>query len=216
MAILIFDLDGTLIDSAADIHAAGNAAVTAHGGTAVTLDAARGFVGHGAEVFIARLMPAAGLPADDPALRARVLDDFLRHYETAVHLTVLYPGVAAAIGRLAQDHKLAICTNKPERATRAVLSHFSLAALFAVVVGGDSLPQRKPDPAPLRAARDRAGPGRCLFIGDSEVDAATARAAGVKFVLFTEGYRHTPVADLPHDAAFAAFRDLPAIVAGLT
>jgi phosphoglycolate phosphatase len=96
-----------------------------------------------------------------------------------------------------------------------VLGHFGLGC-FAAVVGGDSLPVKKPDPAPLLHALDLLGGGPVIFVGDSEVDAETAQAARVPFLLFTEGYRKTPVEALTHQAAFADFADLPGLVAGIS
>ncbi|NCU20941.1 HAD family hydrolase, partial [Candidatus Falkowbacteria bacterium] len=131
----------------------------------------------------------------------------------AVTLTVTYPNVRETLDRLAAlGHPLAICTNKPLAPTRAVLAHLGLLPLFQVVLGGDSLPVRKPDPAPLFRVLADLGAPRAVYVGDSEVDAATAQAAAMPFALFTEGYRKTPVEALPHDVAFSDFTDLPAIV----
>lgn len=210
MKAAVFDLDGTLIDSAADIHAAGNAVLAVEGLPPVTLDQSRSFVGNGAGVYIQRLIAACGLPAD-PVLEARMYQRFLEGYETAVGLTTLYPGVEKALRDLQADGwVLAICTNKPVVPARAVLAHFGLLDLFAVIYGGDSLPQRKPDPAPLLATIADLGNPQTLFVGDSEVDAECAARAGVDFALFTEGYRKTPVAQMPHKIGFADFADLPA------
>ena len=96
--------------------------------------------------------------------------------------------------------------------TRAVLAHFGMLQMFPVIFGGDSLPTRKPDPAPLLATIAALGNLPALFVGDSEVDAETARAAGLPFLLFTEGYRKSPVAAIPHSAAFADWSDLPDVL----
>jgi phosphoglycolate phosphatase len=139
-----------------------------------------------------------------------IYDDFIRLYEVSFTLTTLYPGVTTMLDTLAQrGHAMGICTNKPEGATRAILRHFGLH--FPVIIGGDTLPQRKPDPTPLHTAHAMLGGGPMIFVGDSEVDAATARAAALPFALFTRGYRSTPIADMPHDLAFddhAAFADM--------
>jgi phosphoglycolate phosphatase len=206
----VFDLDGTLIDSAADIHAAGNAVLAVEGLPPVTLEQSHSFVGNGAGVYIQRLIAASGL-APDPALESRMYRRFLEGYETAVGLTTLYPSVEQALREMQADGwVLAICTNKPVAPARAVLAHFGLLDLFAVIYGGDSLAVRKPDPAPLLATIADLGNPRTLFVGDSEVDADCAARAGVDFALFSEGYRKTPVAQMPHKISFADFADLPA------
>lgn len=209
---VVFDLDGTLIDSAPDIHAAANTVMTRHGLAPFTLAEARGFVGHGAGVFIDRCLAARGL-SDSPAFRAQALAEFLALYETAVHLTAPYPDVVTALTRLRKaGYLLGICTNKPSDPARAVLCHLGLAGLFHAVIGGDGPDGPKPGPAPLLAACRALGAAQAVFVGDSEVDAETAARAGMPFALFTEGYRTRPVHDLPHRAAFAAFADLPDLV----
>ncbi len=212
---VIFDLDGTLIDSAPDIHAAANRVMAGHGLAPFTLAEARGFIGHGAGVLIQRCLAARGV-ADRAGLKTQALQDFLEIYEHAFDLTAPYPDVVAVLEQLADmDLALGICTNKPAGPAAAVLRHLDLARFFTVVIGGDSLPMRKPDPAPLLAAITALGATATVYVGDSEVDAETAQRAGVPFALFTEGYRKTPVERLPHNVAFAAFSDLPDAVRGI-
>ncbi len=209
---VIFDLDGTLVDSAPDICAAAGTVIARHGLEPLTLEQTRSYVGHGAAQFVERCLAARGV-ADQPGLQAEVLAGFLDIYESAVTLTVPYPGVVAALERLTDmGLVLGVCTNKPAAPAHAVLCHLGLDRHFAVVIGGDSLPVRKPDPAPLQAAMTGLAASATVFVGDSEVDAETAVRAGVPFALYTEGYRKTPVSELPHDAAFADFDDLPGIV----
>lgn len=199
---IIFDLDGTLIDSAPDINAAGNAVLAAEGLPGVTLAQTRSFIGNGAGVYVQRLEEAV-TDAHDPARIARMRQRFAAEYETAHALTHIYPGVEAALADLQNDGwRFGLCTNKPIAPTKTVLAHFGWSTLFDHVIGGDSLPVHKPDPAPLNAVIDAMGGGPVLYVGDSEVDAGTAQAAGVPFALFTLGYRKTPVADVPHDRAF--------------
>ncbi len=215
MKAAIFDLDGTLIDSAPDIRAAANTVLAAEGLAPLSLAEATGFIGAGAGVFVER-MAAARLAAPDPERTAAMLAAFIGLYEGAVHLTRPYPGAVPALEALAQaGWALGLVTNKPEAPARAVLAHLDLARFFPVVVGGDSLPQRKPDPAPLHHAMAALGAQRTIYVGDSETDAATAQAARVPFALYTEGYRHTPPEALPHDFAFDDFAALPRWMATL-
>lgn len=211
MARIVFDLDGTLIDSAPDIAAAANATLAEVGADPLSVAEARGFIGAGAPKFVERMARARNLP--DPEA---VLPRFLHHYARAVDQGVIYPGVEAALTRLAaQGHRLGLCTNKPTGPTQAVLSHFGWSKRFEVVVCGDTLPQRKPDPAPLHAAFDALGTGAMVYVGDSEVDAETGLRAGVPFLLYTRGYRKAAVTDLTHHAAFDDWGQVPNLVAGL-
>lgn len=209
MASVIFDLDGTLIDSAPDIHAAANRVLAEAGADPLDFFTVRSFIGNGVPVLVDRIIAARSLTVAKSELEAR----FLAHYEAdSTTLTRLYPGVRDALSDLAGSGvRLGICTNKPEAPTRAILAAFGLQTLFSVVIGGDSLAVRKPDPAPLLAARAALG-APALFVGDSEVDAETARAAALPFALFTEGYRKAPVASLVHAAAFADYADLAGLV----
>lgn len=210
MARLVFDLDGTLIDSAPDICTAANSLLADRGLAPVTLSETIGFIGNGAGVLIEKLRAARGLADSEQAI---MLDKFKARYTQDHHLTRVYPGVIEALTQLrTQGHRLGLCTNKPHAPALAVLAHLDLAKFFETVWAGDSLPQRKPDPAPLRAAFQALGQGQCLYIGDSEVDAETARRAEVPFLLFTEGYRKQPVQELPHAAIFSAFSTLPDLV----
>jgi len=211
---VIFDLDGTLIDSAPDIHAAVNLALRDRGRPGLPFDQIRSFIGHGAPALIAQVLAATG---EAPQDQAALLAGFLRHYDTGgTSLTRLYPGVIEALEAIqANGHPMAICTNKPLSATLPVLQAFDLTRFFPAVIGGDSLPQRKPHPAPLHAARSQLATPDAVFVGDSEVDAETALAAGIPLLLFTLGYRKTDIAQIPHAASFADHMALPAMVAEL-
>lgn len=215
MTRVIFDLDGTLIDSAPDIHAASNRVLAEQGFAPLTLAQVRSFIGKGVPHLVACLLRQQG---EDPAgpRYARMVASFTAGYDDAVGLTTIYPGVMPALDRLAaMGCALGICTNKPHRPTLAVLRHLGMLDRFGAVIGGDSLPVRKPDPAPLLAAVSGLAGGAVVYVGDSEVDAETAVNAGLPFLLYTEGYRRSPVADLPHRAAFSDWADLPGLVAAL-
>ncbi|MFB9149893.1 phosphoglycolate phosphatase [Roseovarius ramblicola] len=210
---VVFDLDGTLIDSAPDIHAAANTLMARHGFAPFTPEDTRSFIGSGVPHFISCCLRARGRPGD-AALRAQLIAEFIDLYETAVTLTRVYPGAAEALHALENaGFALGLCTNKPVTPARSVLAHLGLDGHFPVVIGGDSLTVRKPDPAPLQAAVAGLGARDVVYVGDSEVDAETAARAGLPFALYTQGYRKGPVADMPHARAFADFADLPGIVA---
>lgn len=212
MCAVVFDLDGTLIDSAPDIHSAANRMLVSVGAEPLSLGTITSFVGKGLPNLVARAMEARGV---DMARHDELSRATLEYYEAASSaLTRVYPGVVAALDELRDEGcALGICTNKPEAAARQVLEDLGLARFFPVVLGGDSLPVKKPDPEPLRVVFAALGAEGGLFVGDSEVDAATAEAAGVPFALFTLGYRKAAVEDLPHRFAFADFTELPGIVA---
>lgn len=210
---VIFDLDGTLIDSAPAIHAVSNAVLAGFGFGPLTLPQVRSFVGKGVPHLVRRLLETSGEDPEGP-LCAKVETALLDRYETELEGNTPYPGVAQALEQLAAAGcRLGVCTNKPLRPAEAALRHVGLHAQFSVVVGGDSLPTRKPDPLMLRHAHERLGGGPLLYVGDSEIDAETAANATAPFLLFTEGYRKAPVASLPHRVAFSDFAMLPGIVA---
>lgn len=214
MARIVFDLDGTLVDSAPDLQGIANRLLSERGLDPITLTEARSFIGQGVAVFVAKLRAARGIADTE---QARVLADFMAQYDDAVSLTQPYPGVVPALDQLRlAGHRLALCTNKPMRPTQTLLRHLNLAPYFTRVLAGDSLPQHKPDPAPLLAAFEMDGTGPDLYVGDSEVDAETARRAGIPFLLFTEGYRAAALADLPHRAAFSRFADLPDLITSIS
>lgn len=212
---VVFDLDGTLIDSAPDIHACANRLMTRHALAPFAPEETRSFIGSGVPHFITCCLRARGRTGDG-ALRARLIEEFIADYEMAVTLTRVYPGVPAALAALVgAGLALGLCTNKPVVPARAVLSHLGLDAHFPVVVGGDSLTVRKPDPAPLQATLAALGARDAVFVGDSEIDAETAARAGLPFVLYTQGYRRTTPDRIAHDRAFDDFADLPRIVTDL-
>ena len=208
-ARIVFDLDGTLIDSAPDIQGLANGVLAAHGAQ-ITLAQTHEFIGNGVAVFITRMLTAVNLPE---ALQADMLPVFKTAYLTAVDQTHPYAGVREALDTLrSAGHIMGICTNKPLAPCMAVMDHLGLSPYFDTFWGGDSLAVHKPDPAPLHAAFSALGQGPCIYVGDSEVDAETAQRAGAPFLLFTEGYRKTPVHQIPHAAVFNDFAQLPALV----
>ncbi|MGJ8603937.1 MAG: phosphoglycolate phosphatase [Marivita sp.] len=210
---VVFDLDGTLIDSLPDIAAAANALLADHGLGPLPQSQVGGFVGMGERVFLDRLIAATALDANE---YDTLMAAFIAHYKASTGLTTVFPGALDMLVALkAEGYKIGLCTNKPGVPLAAVLEVLDLARWFNVIIAGDTLPVRKPDPAPLRMAFDRMGATKGLYVGDSDVDAETAQRAGVPFAFFTEGIRTKPVEDIPHDRAFDCFGDLPAICSEL-
>lgn len=211
---IVFDLDGTLIDSAPDIHACVNEVLGRHGTRLLTLDQVRSFIGGGVDVLWQKIIAAQELQDDR---KPDYIAAFMTCYQDATQLTRLFPNVVQVLETLAdRGHPLGICTNKPLAVTQAILAHFGVAQLFGCVIGGDSVPERKPHPAPLRAALQGLGADptqpKAIYVGDSEFDAACAAAVPVPFLVYTRGYRQTPVDELPHLAAFDDFAALPGLV----
>jgi phosphoglycolate phosphatase len=211
MRAIVFDLDGTLIDSAPDIHAAANRMLADIGQPPLPLETIIRFIGNGIPNLVRLVMEARGIDAaQHDAMNAAMLRHYTAH---PADLSTPYPGVVAALERFtAEGFTLGVCTNKLHAPTLQILDALDLSRHFQVVVGGDSLPVKKPDPAPLHAAFEALG-APVLYVGDSEVDAETARRADIPFALFTQGYRKTPVADLPHRIAFDDFNALPGLMA---
>ena len=183
--LAIFDLDGTLVDSRADIARAANHARAALGLAPHPLDAVVGFVGDGAARLIERLTPAA-----DAAGRARALAAFEDFYGAHCCVdTVVYPGIVALLGALRDaGWTLAVATNKPDAMTRTLLAGLDLARWFAAVRGGDG--PRKPDPGQLTALMAEAGapPAATWMIGDHRTDIGAARAAGCRVAFCRWGF----------------------------
>lgn len=208
--IVLFDLDGTLVDSAPGLRDALNALLAEHGRRSLGLDEVHRFIGEGLDLLLDRAFRATGEARDPATLRARWLELYAAH---AIPGSRPYPGADALLAELrAAGCHLGLVTNKPLRPSLQILEARGWSALFAVVVGGDSLPRRKPDPAPLRHALAQLPPGRAAFIGDSVIDAAAAAAAGLPLVLVGHGYAH---GDLDRVPAAARVEDLPGVLAAL-
>lgn len=214
MKAVIFDLDGTLIESAGDLQAAANRLMRHKGLAEFDLATVIGFIGHGIPRLVERCFAHNGVRPDDLAGEVARFKDF---YAQENHRrTRLMPGVEAVLRRLdARGLALGICTNKDVEPTHAILDRLRIADLFRAVVGGDSGLGKKPDGAPLLhcVALCDAQPGEAVYVGDSETDATTAESAGLPFLLYSEGYRHVPVAAMRHAAAFRDFAALPGLIA---
>jgi phosphoglycolate phosphatase len=194
--LIVFDLDGTLVDSQRDLADATNALLAEHGKAPLSVERVSAMVGEGAAVLVRRALTAAGLDPEFPG----ALDRFLVHYgeRLTVH-TRPYDGMPAVLSTLrASGHTLGVLTNKPGGATSAILDRLQLASCFSDVIGGDGPAGRKPDPAGLRGMIARAGgvASSTVLVGDSPVDLATARNAGARICLarYGFGFRFDPSA----------------------
>jgi phosphoglycolate phosphatase len=214
---LVLDLDGTLIDSAADLADSVNRLLAEMGRPEVGLEAVRGMIGDGLGMLAYRALAATGAPPDRsglPAIAARLLAHYVdpaRELKTLVFDRV--PEVLAGLS--ARGVKLALCTNKAQEATELVLKKTGLAPLLDCAVGFDLAPAPKPDPAHVRKALEMLGhPARAVMVGDSGNDLKAGQAAGLPVVLVTYGYG-TPAALAAADATISHFGDLPAALENL-
>ncbi|HZS04584.1 MAG TPA: phosphoglycolate phosphatase [Blastocatellia bacterium] len=188
---LLFDLDGTLIDSRADLANSVNLMLAELGRGPLPRERVLGFVGEGVRLLVERALRAGfGREVRDAEIE-RALGIYLRHYgEHLLDETKLYPGVAETLAALTHIPK-AVVTNKPYQFTATILERLGVLSHFAAVLGGDSLPERKPAPQPLVEAARRCGrdPAECLMVGDSRVDVVAGHAAGMKTCGFVAGFR---------------------------
>lgn len=194
--LILFDFDGTLIDSVPDLAAAINHMLSGLGKPTFGEARIRGWVGNGARTLVERALRAAygehGYPAAGVVDAA--LEVFLQHYaeNLAVH-TAAFPYVPEVLRQLhAQGYRLAIITNKPYAFIEPILQSMGMDTLFELTLGGDSLPQKKPDPQPLLHACETLGvaPDRCVMVGDSKNDILAAKAAGMQSIGVSYGYNY--------------------------
>lgn len=187
LRLIVFDLDGTLIDSRRDLADATNLLLLELGASPLPVETVAALVGEGAALLVRRALDAAGLTVDPDRALARFLE--LYDDRLLVH-TVPYDGVADALERLARSLPLAVLTNKPSRATSAILDGLGLTPYFRAVVGGDTPLGRKPDPAGLLSIVRDAGASAetTLFVGDSPIDLQTARNAGCRICVARYGF----------------------------
>jgi phosphoglycolate phosphatase len=209
--LLVFDLDGTLADTAADLVSTLNALLIREGLAAIPFQDARSMVGAGAKALLQR-----GLKANDVDVNEARLDqlfaDFLAHYEEHIaDETVLYPGVTAALERFkAAGWSFAVCTNKIEAPSVLLLTALGLADRFEAICGKDTFSVSKPDGDALLKTIAKAGgdPRRAIMVGDSKTDIETAKNAGVPVVAVNFGYTDLPVETFEPDRVIAHFDEL--------
>ncbi len=218
---VVFDLDGTLIDSAPDLRAAVNSMLAEKGRRGLDLGAVTAMVGDGVHKLVERALAATGKETPTGAEIARATRRFLKFYEG--HGAVLTRAYAGAVETLeclrGEGYALGICTNKPHGATCEILGALDLEGYFSAVLGGDTLDGvRKPDPRHLLAVLDRLGatPENAVMVGDTENDVAAARGAGVPMIAVAFGYAKVPVAELGADAVIGHFDELPEAIRRLT
>ena len=212
---VIFDLDGTLIDSVPDLCREISLFLNARGRRALTESETVSIIGNGAAMMLRGAYKLTGEPIEESEMPA-LLAKWVRQYADAeMSLTRSFPRVPETLEKLKTNgFKLAVCTNKPHEPTLAILKKLDLAQFFDVVLDADALPVRKPRPEPLWEAVKRMGGTNdsAVMVGDSEADAEAARNAGFPVILLTYGYSHVPFDEIKPDALIDDFGDLPAVL----
>lgn len=218
LRVLVFDLDGTLIDSNRDLAASVNAALRQMGRPALSCEQVAGFVGNGVPALVERALAATGGASAREAEAAEAL--MLGHYERhPLDATRLYPGVAELLPALAARYALAVLTNKPQGLAREILAGLGVAEHFTAIYGGDSFAAKKPDPMGLRAILGpetlgvAAKPATALMIGDSTVDIQTGHAAGAWTCAVSYGFAPRDWLPGTADWEIAAFGELRVLLA---
>jgi len=212
--LIVFDLDGTLVDSRLDLAGSANALLAERGQAPLSVDRVVGMVGEGARVLVGRVLAAAGTPAEGSPLD-EALARFLAIYDQhLVDHTQAYPGIREALERLHRHATLAILTNKPGHHTTRLLDALDLRAPFAEVIGGDTRWPRKPDPSSLQHLMASAGatPDTTIMVGDSPVDRDAARQARARFCLAAYGFGHVPLDARDGMLVAADSRDVQAVL----
>jgi phosphoglycolate phosphatase len=211
--LVVFDLDGTLVDSKHDLASSVNAMRQEMGLGPLSLDLIASFIGHGATELVRRSLGtlATGENVD------KGMAFFLNYYrEHMLDHTAPYPGVPEALEKL-RTHKLAVLTNKPVNFTREMLTRLGFMSYFAFVYGGNSFPQKKPDPVGLHKMMQDLGvpAAQTLMVGDSDTDVLTGRNAGVWTCGVTYGFGADTLRQAPPDVAIDDLRELPPLLDGL-
>ncbi len=215
---IVFDLDGTLVDTAPDLISALNYVLQREGLPAVPLHSARNMIGAGARRLIERGLELEGRSADEAGI-TRLTNDFIDYY--AAHIADAsrpFEGLEQALDDLAANgYRFAVCTNKLEWLSKRLLDQLGLSPRFSAICGADTFGVSKPDPAFLRQTIARAGgqPSSAIMVGDAGPDIGVARRAGIPVIGVEFGYTDVPIADLKPDCLVGHMRDLPAAVKSL-
>lgn len=208
---VIFDLDGTLIDTAGDLAASMNFVLMRAGRAAVPLDRVRHLVGHGARAMLDRGFRENGgaAPADLDPHAALFLDHYLAHIADQSRP---FPGAIETVADLRADGaRIAICTNKREAWARALFDALGLTPLFSTIIGADTVGAAKPDPRPVLAALKGTGAETGVFVGDSDTDIRAAKAAGMPCIAALFGYGPLDLAG-EAEALFSSYAEAPALI----
>jgi len=212
---IVWDLDGTLIDSAPDLCRALNAVLAESNCEPLEVDMVKTMIGNGVPKLVERGFNAVGEYLSDEELDAMVEKFAVNYSANPTLYTRLYPGVVEALETLAAAGvKQGLCTNKPEAVTRSILRELDIDQYFSAVVGGDTTDTGKPDPMPLQFCIDTMGAtvGGTIMIGDSAVDAGTARALGIPIGLVAHGYSDTDLADIDADFLVEDIASVPELL----
>jgi phosphoglycolate phosphatase len=217
--LLVFDLDGTLVDTAPDLVDTLNVVFAREGLPQLPYERARMMIGGGAKAMLARGLQEDGR-ATTPALMDRLFADFLAHYTAHIaDRSRPFPGLIDTLDALAaRGHRFAVCTNKLERLSVQLLRALELAGRFVAICGQDTFGIQKPDPEMLRRTIAAAGgtPEAAVMIGDSDTDIRTARAAGIPVIAVDFGYSEEPIATFGPDRVISDYAQLPAEIGAIT
>lgn len=212
---LIFDLDGTLIDSAPDLRTACNKVLSKHGRRDITMEETTQFIGNGAAKLIERAFRATGDEVDAETVQS-LMKEFLAFYDGhEADETTPYEGVMETLAELkAQNYRMALCTNKPTQPTHNLLSVLGMEEFFELVIGGDKLSSKKPNPEMIHWVLEqmKVEPSQAIMIGDSPNDVQGARNAGIKNIAVSYGYRKVTLEEMGADQVVHRFDEIPALV----
>lgn len=217
--VLVFDLDGTLLETMGDLTASMNHVLVEAGYEALEPERVRKMVGAGVRVLMSRGLAANKVEVTDEVLDP-LLTKFIRYYETHIaDHTHPFPEALETVERLrTEGWKTAICTNKLEKLTRPLVKAMNMEHLFDAVVGGDTFSKNKPDAMPVFGAIDQAGGSRTgsIFVGDSKADIVAARNAGLPVIAVDFGYTEVPVRELGPDVVISHYNQLEAAIQEIT
>lgn len=210
-SLIIFDLDGTLVDSAPDLNACGNRILSQINEQPVSLLQSKTFIGDGVRIFIEKTLSFVGRSVSLEELNVierLFLKDYQKH---SAELSEPYPGVVMTLTKLKEaGFEMGICTNKPQEASERLLETLKLSQFFSKIAGGDYYSVRKPNKHHLLRLIDdlNGNPEKTLMVGDSEHDAAVAREGHVYFVFCTYGYSRLPINEIIYNESISSFSDI--------